>query len=608
MIHHSSVLADALTALGLLSPEQLEEVAQLATTIPKAGPLAAELVRHGWLTNYQAEELIRRHGDGLVVGQYVKVERLGKGGMGEVFRAHDRGRDREVALKQILPQLLESPEKIERFLREGRAAARLSHDNIVTVHELDRDGETVYLVMELLRGMNLAAYVTKGRHGGLPVAEACDYVKQAALGLQHVHEKGMVHRDIKPDNLFRTNNGRIKILDLGLALITSATTLTVDSQMILGTPGFLAPEQVRDTHNVDIRADIYSLGCTLYHLLTGQAPYARALRGAVYHLCQTVDPLPVEGFRADIPPALLAVLRRMMARNPEDRFNEPHEVAQAIEPFTRVVRAPRPGETAEVRRPAVPAVPRGSAVGPGELVNSIGMRFVLIPAGTFTMGSPNHEEARKRDEGQHQVTLTKGFYLSIVPVTQTQWQAVMNSNPSNVKGADRPVEQVSWDDAVAFCRKVKELTGHECRLPTEAEWEYACRAGTTTAYSFGDRTKGCGVLGIGAQDLLGAHAWYNENSGGQTHPVGRKKPNAWGLYDMHGNVWEWCLDWYDESYCGNLPRNDPLGAFEGLSRVIRGGGWSGPGADCRSARRNRLKPDRGDPNIGFRVALVPATQ
>src|SRR5262249_9745907 len=151
---------------------------------------------------------------------------------------------------------------------------------------------------------------------------------------------------------------------------------------------------------------------------------------------------------------------------------------------------------------------------------------------------------------QHRVTL-RAFYLGIYPVTQAQWDAVMASNPSHFKGPDRPVESVPWDDCEAFCRKLTELTGHLCRLPTEAEWEYACRAGTTTAYSFGDKAK------------LGEHGWYEANSGGQTQPVGKQKPNAWGLYDMHGNVWEWCQDWYAADSYAKTPDEAPPGPLEG---------------------------------------------
>jgi formylglycine-generating enzyme required for sulfatase activity len=213
------------------------------------------------------------------------------------------------------------------------------------------------------------------------------------------------------------------------------------------------------------------------------------------------------------------------------------------------------------------------------------MTFVKIPAGTFMMGSPDSEPGRNLDEGpQHQVTISKAFELQTTEVTQSQWQAVMGSNPSYFKGPDLPVEQVSWDDAQAFIAKLNAKNdGYRYRLPTEAEWEYAARAGTTGPYA-GD---------------LGAMAWYAPNSGGTTHPVGTKTPNAWGLYDMHGNVMEWVQDWYD-GYSSSAV-TDPVGPSSGSARVLRGGGWAYESQNCRSADRDSSSPDyRGGP-LGLRL-------
>ena len=212
-------------------------------------------------------------------------------------------------------------------------------------------------------------------------------------------------------------------------------------------------------------------------------------------------------------------------------------------------------------------------------VNSVGMRFKPLPAGTFSMA--------------HKVTLTNHFELGVYEVTQEEYERVMGTNPSQFKGARNPVEQVSWDDAVEFCRKLSALpaeksAGYVYRLPTEAEWEYACRAGTTTVYSFGDSA---------AQ--LGEYAWYIDNSGNATHPVGGKKPNAWGLYEMHGNVWEWCQDWYGDYPSGAA--TDPTGPSSGSGRVHRGGSWNGNFERCRSANRFRGTPDYRSYSQGFRV-------
>jgi formylglycine-generating enzyme required for sulfatase activity len=214
------------------------------------------------------------------------------------------------------------------------------------------------------------------------------------------------------------------------------------------------------------------------------------------------------------------------------------------------------------------------------LVNSIGIELKLIPAGTFTMGQAGGDE----DEIPHEVTLTKPFYLGVYEVTNAQWSRLMPSVPSDWKDADRPVEQVSWVDANEFCRRLSELpqerqAGRVYRLPTEAEWEYACRAGTTTQWSFGDD-----------ESRAGDYAWFDGNSDGQTHPVGTKKPNAWGLFDMHGNVYEWCSE----------------GSSEGSSRVFRGGCWYYSAGDCRSANRYGNVPSDRRGDLGFRLALSPS--
>ena len=227
-----------------------------------------------------------------------------------------------------------------------------------------------------------------------------------------------------------------------------------------------------------------------------------------------------------------------------------------------------------------------------ECGGGVKMKLNLIPAGTFLMGSPESKEDRKDDEGpQHEVTITKPFYMGIYPVTQAQYEAVLQKTPSAFKVKDRPVEQVSWDNAFAFCKKLSSVTDRVISLPTEAQWEYACRAGSTTTYSFGD-----------SDSRLDSYGWYDENSGEGTHPVGQKKPNAWGLYDMHGNVWEWCSDWYVDSYA-NADVRDPKGPSSGTARVLRGGSWHSLPRRCRSATRLWLEPDNRGNGIGFRVVV-----
>jgi formylglycine-generating enzyme required for sulfatase activity len=243
------------------------------------------------------------------------------------------------------------------------------------------------------------------------------------------------------------------------------------------------------------------------------------------------------------------------------------------------------------------------AQAPKEITNSIGMKLLLIPKGTFMMGSPESEEGHQRNnETQHEVTISKDYYLGVYEVTQAQYEKVMGKNPSLFQGAivgnenaDLPVDNVSWDDVVEFCKKLSDLpeekkAGRMYRLPTEAEWEYACRAGSKTAYSFDDE-----------EGLLPEYGWFSRNSSRRTHTVGLLEPNAWGLHDMHGNVWEWCSDWYEEYPKGAV--SDPTGPKEGSDRVIRGGSWDYEAAHCRSANRNGRDPSFRFDYYGFRVAL-----
>ncbi len=241
--------------------------------------------------------------------------------------------------------------------------------------------------------------------------------------------------------------------------------------------------------------------------------------------------------------------------------------------------------------------------------------FLMIGSepGTFLMGSPKDELGRENDETQHEVTLTKAYWLGKYEVTQAQYEAIMGTNPSYFKGADLPVECVSWNDAMDFCAKLTEIEkaagrlpeGYEYTLPTEAQWEYACRAGTTTAFNNGTNIPTAEQIDKEPCPNLDEVGWYVGNSDGMTHPVGQKQPNAWGLYDMHGNVYEWCSDWYDDYPTEAV--TDPAGPISVRDeyRVIRGGSWNSYADGCRSAIRINDHPDYSISHGGFRVALAP---
>lgn len=231
--------------------------------------------------------------------------------------------------------------------------------------------------------------------------------------------------------------------------------------------------------------------------------------------------------------------------------------------------------------------------------NSIGMEFVLIQPGEFLMGSHEFENGATDEKPRHEVKITKPFYMGKYEVTQEQWLAVMGENSSHFQDPEKPVENISWEDAQDFINKLNRKEGvNKYRLPTEAEWEYAARAGSETAYCFGEDQDGV---------LLPQYAWYGENSNGETQSVGKLKPNAWGLYDMHGNVYEWCQDWYGKKQYSDHSATDPSGPSSGDARVLRGGCWDCTAGLCRSAARNLNTPDYQYKNRGFRLALNPET-
>lgn len=265
---------------------------------------------------------------------------LGAGGMGVVYQAEHRLMDRQVAVKVLHGELIRNPRVLERFRHEVRAAARLNHPNIVTAYDAEQAGDAHFLVVEYIDGMSLARLVEK--KGPLEIAYACNFIRQAARGLQHAHEMGMVHRDIKPHNLMLTRKGQVKILDFGLARVASESRMAASESArvhdpgltrlgeLMGTPEFMAPEQITDPHLADIRADLFSLGCTLYFLVTGVPPFTPESAYAALFARQPRCPRPITELRSDVPGDLVALLNRLLANEPADRFQTPAELVKAL--------------------------------------------------------------------------------------------------------------------------------------------------------------------------------------------------------------------------------------------------------------------------------------
>jgi formylglycine-generating enzyme required for sulfatase activity len=585
--------------------------------------------------------------EGLVLGQYVLLEPLGAGGMGRVFKARHRRLNKLVAVKVLAPDLLRCAEARARFRREAEAVARLASPHIVAALDASEERGRDFLVMEYVEGVNLADHVRA--HGPLSVERALNLTLQAARGLEQAHAAGVVHRDVKPANLLLDASGTVKLLDLGLARLASPGDVAPEltgAGVLMGTAAFMAPEQAADGRRADARADVYSLGCTLFYLLTGRPPYEEptALETLFAHRTSPVPSL--RSLRPDCPPAVEDLLRRMLAKAPEDRPASMHAVVARLEyleatgganPVRRrgrrlaavaallalagLVWAVVPGSAerqAKAGKEKTSARREVASPGPAPAQRPPVIEMVQIEEGEFLRGSPADDRDAAADEKpQVKVKISQPFYLGKYKITQGQYEAVMDKNPSafsaggrfkaKVAGLDTrdyPVESLSWLDAVRFCNRLSErhrlmpyykieastvtvrAGSNGYRLPTEAEWEYACRAGSASRWSFGNDAA-----------HLGEYAWYAGNSRDTTHRVGTRKPNAWGLYDMHGNVPEWCWDRYSANYYRRSPVSDPSGPGEGATRVFRGGGWNMAAAQTRSAARDSLR-------VGYSVLTI----
>jgi serine/threonine protein kinase len=484
-----------------------------------ARTFARELIRAGKLSKYQAAAVYQGKLKGLMLGEYVVLDRIGAGGMGEVFRARHRTMERIVALKVLPPKEVSSPDSVKRFIREARAAARLIHPNIVTAFDAGEYQGTYYLVMQYVDGQDLAHLVKQ--HGPLAVDQAVDCTLQAARGLAHAHGQGVIHRDIKPGNLLLDKSGTVKILDMGLARVELAAgepdaaggdRLTASCQ-VMGTCDYMAPEQAEDTHAADHRADIYSLGCTLYRLLAGRAPYQGDTLIKIL-LAHREAPIPsLRAVRADVPDALDAVCQKMLAKRPEDRYQSMTEVIAALEtccqPQEAGVAARAEGSRDSVLTSfldrmtqagpvskAQAALPQSEETMPSHVLDDTGARFKRpVPAHRAKRSALSPKTKRR--------LFTYGaFVAAVVACAVLVPLLIMNPGPAapgDKEGAERrvssdepalPVAKPRPEDDVR--QRAQQLIQHLCQGETDACVEYADPAyvraqgtnGTKIAFGF----------------------------------------------------------------------------------------------------------------------------
>jgi len=430
----ASVLADNLRDLHLLTPEQMRELSRdLLPHFAEPKALAGELIRRGWLTPYQANLVLQGRGGELLLGSYVLLERIGEGGMGQVFKAQNWKLGRVVALKVIRKERLANDDAIRRFHREIRATAQLSHPNVVAAHDADEVHGTHFFAMEYVEGSDLAKLIKQ--HGQLPIAQACDWMRQAALGLQHAHERGLVHRDIKPHNLLLTKQGVVKVLDLGLAHLgegggddEESSTLTQEGA-VMGTLDYIAPEQIGDSHGVDIRADLYSLGCSLYQLLSGKVPFPGGKPIDKLYKHRHEQPTPLEMLRPDVPAAVAAVVYRLMAKRPEDRYATPAEAAVAL-----AVTMPAGGAVT-----SVPVASLAVAVVAAETHSQSTGRTFELPANPGDDDGLEAWRRRRRGGRRWRIGLAAGAVLLAGAIVLVVW--LSHSSRSNSTGPEQAVSQ-----------------------------------------------------------------------------------------------------------------------------------------------------------------------
>ncbi|MDZ8027189.1 MAG: bifunctional serine/threonine-protein kinase/formylglycine-generating enzyme family protein [Nostoc sp. DedQUE11] len=575
----------------------------------------------------------------LLGNRYRVLKLLGEGGFGRTYTAEDTARFDDVCvIKQFFPQVQGTAaltKATELFKQEAKRLYELgeNHSQIPRLLAYFEQGASLYLVQEFIQGQTLLKELQQQAFNEEEIREL---LADLLPVLQFIHDRNVIHRDIKPENIMRRQSDRHLILiDFGGAKQVTQTSLARQATGIY-TVGYAPSEQMAGFATP--LSDLYALGATCARLLT-QSLAVQDTNGNLFD--RLYDAFNAQWLWREllqekgvvISDDLGQIIDKLLKHLPRERYQSAAEVLQDLNsPKLKV--ATTILEIAQQRLPTVP----GNTIslqtfefdvvtvdGKGieisrkhqsanffveDLGNGVILEMVSIPGGTFMMGSPPTEAGRRDDEApQHQVTVPH-FFMGKYEITQAQYQAIMGSNPSyfHSNGANLPVENVSWNDAVEFCQKLSQKTRRTYRLPSEAEWEYACRAGTTTPFYFGETI---------TTDLVN----YNGNSTyasapkskyrQQTTPVGSFPPNAFGLYDMHGNVYEWCQDYWHQNYQG-APTNGSAWLNTGLfsrlfyDKLMRGGSWFVNPDDCRSANRNSFMHAYRYGNVGFRVVSVLA--
>jgi formylglycine-generating enzyme required for sulfatase activity/tRNA A-37 threonylcarbamoyl transferase component Bud32 len=491
------------------------------------------------------------------VGPYILIKLLGRGSFGEVWLGEKR--TKFATTKFALKMPLEENVDLTAIEQEASVWVQSSgHPNVLPIIDADAYDGQIVIVSEYASDGSLEDWLQRHEGKAHSIAVAVKMIDGILAGLEHLHSRKIIHRDLKPANILLQGDSP-RLADFGIARVLKSTQ---NSTVVAGTPLYMSPEAYKNIRTEQM--DLWAAAVIFYQLLSGDMPFVgdnlHSLMFAILNVKE--KPLP-----DTIPKPLRDFIATALNKNLNQRYTTAGEKRKAIQKAHQLA----------IKMEDEPVKIADELEGRRRRDG-----FVLIPAGEFLMGEDKHDD----EKPVHKVKISRSFEMGKYEVTQTQWEAVMGNNPSNFKGENLPVEQVSWGDAQEFIKKLNARNdGYVYRLPTEAEWEYACRAGSTGDYA-GELEK---------------MAWYKNNSDSMTHPVGEMKPNDWGLYDMHGNVWEWCSDWYDSEYYGRSPGVDPKGPDSGSLRVKRGGSWFYDAAYCRSAYRSRSAPIGRFSSYGLRL-------
>ena len=574
---------------------------------------------------------------GKIVNGYMLKHLLGEGGMAEVWYAENEI-GMPAAVKILYDKMTRNEQMLERFHNEAVVMVKLSHPNIRRVYGYGYIDNRHCIVMEYLEGNDLDSLLQSGRH--FTDAELRRWWNQTAAALNFTHSQGIVHRDIKPSNLFLDKEGNIKLLDFGIAKMQENNSMTRTGSL-MGTLMYMSPEQVNDTKRVDYHTDLYSLAVTFVHLLTGKAPYDESSSSYLeIPLSIVTKPLDL----SEVPSEWQGFLNPYLVKDPNDRPSSCQlvpvpEAVQTSSDHSKNTEAYRQllkenqqlleenrqlkervrqledllaelkakygcdgfdsdiSSSEEVEEPetidSVEETVAEIVSNEDDLVITVnGMSLVMkrIEGGTFSMGTDEFDFSADSDESPMHEVVLDSFFLGETEVTKAIFDVVMGNGNDNTERPDNPQSSVSWYDCHEMIWKLNLLTGRNFRLPTEAEWEFAARGGI----------KGKGYRYAGS-DNVDDVAWHEGNSENMSHPVGQKQPNELGLYDMSGNLAEWCEDIYGDY--DETSQTNPKGASTGAYRVMRGGSWGFTAQRCRVTKRECANPDARNSCYGLRLAL-----